>query len=283
MDNKKQVVILQHNGGRLANQLWLFIHVYGYCLDKKIKFEYPAFYEYAQYFPQIKLPKYCRVFQIISNTIHPHRLILYAIYVLLTRVFIIKSTDQILNAHHKTISLPPSSLKSNSKAINEILVLNRDSRLILLGWNFQNPIGIAKFHDEICSFLKPRNDILSRVDIFLKNLKSEFTHIVGVHIRQGDYKRFMNGIYYIDQNSISNQLDKFYSRYERNKLCFVICSDGEIDEELFEKHHYVLGIGDTISDLFLLAGCDEIIGSHSTFGSFAGYYGKIPYAIFNAN
>ena len=49
MRHNKKIIILWHNGGRLANQLWLYISVYAYALEKKYDLENHTFFEYSEY------------------------------------------------------------------------------------------------------------------------------------------------------------------------------------------------------------------------------------------
>src|SRR5574340_526990 len=47
---RKNIIILWHNGGELANQLWLFISVYAYALEEGCALENFSFFEYSRYF-----------------------------------------------------------------------------------------------------------------------------------------------------------------------------------------------------------------------------------------
>ena len=44
------VIILNHNSGQLANQLWDYISIYAYCLEKKFECRNYCFFEYSKYF-----------------------------------------------------------------------------------------------------------------------------------------------------------------------------------------------------------------------------------------
>jgi hypothetical protein len=44
------IVILDGKEGRLANQLWLYASVYGYCLEKKYACKNYSFFKYNKYF-----------------------------------------------------------------------------------------------------------------------------------------------------------------------------------------------------------------------------------------
>src|SRR3989344_2287792 len=43
--NPKRIIILDHNRGRLANQLWNFMSIYAYCLEKGYALENYSFFD----------------------------------------------------------------------------------------------------------------------------------------------------------------------------------------------------------------------------------------------
>ena len=46
---KKEVIIINHNGGQLANQLWNHISIQSYTLEKGYSFKNYCFFEYANF------------------------------------------------------------------------------------------------------------------------------------------------------------------------------------------------------------------------------------------
>jgi len=65
----------------------------------------------------------------------------------------------------------------------------------------------------------------------------------------------------------------------KEKTCFVITSDGPINADEFPGLNVTVSKNNAVTDLFLLASTDVIIGSNSTFGAFASYYGNIPFIV----
>jgi hypothetical protein len=61
-----------------------------------------------------------------------------------------------------------------------------------------------------------------------------------------------------------------------------LCSDEAIEQDKFVGLNFVLGPGSEITDLYMLAETDMIIGSNSTYGTWAAYYGQIPFYCFSA-
>ena len=58
-----------------------------------------------------------------------------------------------------------------------------------------------------------------------------------------------------------------------------MASDGPIEDGIFSGLNYIASKNNAVTDLFLLASTDTIIGSNSTFGAFASYYGNIPFIV----
>ncbi len=142
-------------------------------------------------------------------------------------------------------------------------------------------MGIEKYRNEVKKYLSPRIDIEEIVNGKIKELRGKYDSIVGVHVRQGDYQTWRGGAYFIEQKRVREIIDEYISvfKIDIKKTCFVIASDGQIDTEIFVSLNIFVSKENAVVDLFLLASSDTIIGSDSTFGAFASYYGNIPFFV----
>jgi len=293
---KKKVFIIDHNeGGRLANQLWPYISVYAYCLEKKYEIENFSFFQYAEYFQnktsniialfinkifyflkKITRPKYhgqlLRRYRVIYKTI---------IKLIFSFCKIRIEAPDLPNVKPRIIYLPPT--KNYDKRF-ELFEKDKSKILLLNGWLFRNPEGLKRYHCEIINYFKPKKDIAEKVDNFINNIRRNYKKIVGVHIRQGDYKnKFLNGRYYFNEKEVNVILNEYLklASEEKSKIFFIVCSDEDVDLKYFPD----LNIGKSIfknpvEDLYLLATTDLIIGSNNTFGTLASYFGNIPFIVF---
>jgi len=294
---KKTIVIFEHNaGGRLCNQLWNFISIYAYCLEKGYKCRNYSFFEEKKHnFHECSLANYYDFFNISSLNIliklllffhllknkFFRKLRLYAKYVKLIKIFYPKQI--IYSGNLKPFYLLPSK-NQDKKQLQQLKMIERSKykKIYLNGWLFRNPIGIKKFRTDIKEYFKPKNNIIKTVNNFISPLRNQFKHIVGVHIRQTDYKTYEKGRYLIQQEEVKEILEdylKFFNK-ENNEVLFIICSDGPINELIFAGLNIKSGLGKMMEDLFTLSSTDIIIGSNSTYGAFAAYYGNIPIAVF---
>ncbi len=289
MKNKK-IIVLNHNGGQLANQLWNYMSIYAYCLHKGFECRNYCFFEYGQYF---SIP--------VSNTFIDF--IFFRSFPIACRIFSFEIAKKIWRKAYKisaklikmahpisiiysrttrdslgTYLLPPSYASKK-----ELHVLEEgNSSIYFDGWLFRNPKGIIDYRSEIIEHLKPRAQIRKGVREIMSPLRHQFALVIGIHIRQGDYKEFKGGRFFIEQQRVRQILNEYIQQFKVNKetTCFVVCSNGEIDFSCFNGLNMVKSGKNFIEDLFILASCDLIIGSDSTFGSFASYYGNIPHIVF---
>lgn len=287
MSKQKQVIILRHNGGQLCNQLLLFTSIYAYCLEKNYKCINPSFYRYQKYFNFHPSDLFSRFFHLIGNLkFYKSHAILYAFYSKLTQLIPNIQKGLVVKENPKQIFYLPPSIDNNKehiRTLQQIESLN-NQRVYIDGWSFRNPIGLKKYRDQIIKAFQPKTEFIKKTKEFIEPLKKKY-FLIGVHIRQGDYKskKFMNGTWYFNEEEVKNILESYLKKKRRykQKVMFIICSDGQIDLNQFSDYNFKLGIGSMIEDLLTLSMCNVIIGSNSTYGSFAAYLGNIPFFIFD--
>ncbi len=287
---KKEAIILSHNGGQLANQLWNHLSIYAYCLDRGYVCKNYCFFEYASSF---SFPVGNALIDLLFFRTFPfgERLFGFAytkkiwrrLYRVVTIIQEMVRPRSLIRSRTTADSLGTYLLPPSALPTTELARLEASIRPILFdGWLFRNPAGIRSYRAELIAAFQPKREIQERVANFLRPLRASSAHIVGVHIRQGDYREFKQGRFFIDQKRVREILDEYLARFSLSKdgVCFVICTNGDVDVEAFSGLDVRrTGLG-SIEELFVLAACDLIIGSDSTFGSFASYYGNIPHIVF---
>lgn len=292
----KHLIILQHNSGRgghgrLANQLWNFMSIYAYALERGLDLENHSFFEYAHLFripmrnPVIRglffmpFPLFERLLGHTRATILARKI--YKLYVIAIRIVCRRLVLHSYNSPDIAgiFYLPPSE-----PVKEELLSLEQDGRVKTIyfdGWLFRNPAGIVKHRDEIVRYFKPKEETMDAITAFLAPIRTRYRHVIGVHIRQDDYKTFKGGRYFVEQHRIQQILDEYLreSGMDPAQTCFVITSNGPVETDLFSGLNIVVSDRSFIQDLFLLASCDAVVGSDSSFGNFAAYYGNIPHIV----
>lgn len=281
----KKAVILNTSGNELANQLWNYASIYAYALERGVTLENPSFFEYGNYFRMPAPNFFLKLFFFLPFADYMKRKRsfkrrlwrkLYLSYVKIITSVRRKSVLISGTGGNQPFYIPPT--QENKK----LVALEKSKDIIYFdGWLFRNPAGIKKYREEILDYFKPRPGIDDQIKMRIKKLRSKFKTVVGVHIRQGDYKTWRGGAYFIPQTRIREIMDEYLNTTGKNatETCFVITSDGAVDTSLFHGLHTHVSKEAAVYDLFLLSKTDAIIGSNSTFGAFASYYGNIPHIV----
>lgn len=285
--SKKKLIIIQHNGGELANQLWNFISIYAYSLEKKLELKNYSFFEYSQYF---NIPVSNKIIKKIffkpfeghtkrrdSKKTRFYRK-LYKIFVILVEFFNKKNIVDSSSKNNLPYYLPPST-EIKKEFID--LENNNTKNIYFKGWLFRNPTGIEKYRNEIIEYFKPKKDTVDLIDNMTEGIRSRYQKLIGVHIRQGDYKTFKDGKYFIDQIRTREIIEEYLNQNNLHigDVCFIITSDGEIDANIFDGLNFVTSSHNLVEDMYLLSSTDIIIGSNSSYGNIAAYFGNIPHFI----
>lgn len=284
---KKKIIIFKSAGNELANQLWNYASIYAYSLERGYKLENPAFFEYGMYFKISATGLFFRILFFLPFKNYTGRKTtlcrrvwrkLYTWYTKIMTSFINNHLLSYDNEDYKPYYLPPT--KESSGTLSKLE--SNTKNIYLDGWLFRNPIGLKKYREEIKKYFQPKKEIVSLIDLNIKKLRDDYQNIIGVHIRQGDYKIWRNGEYYIEQERVREILDEYLREtgIDKTKTCFAITSDGQINISLFDGLNIFVSKENMVHDLFFLAKTDIIIGTNSTFGAFASYYGNIPHIVF---
>lgn len=293
----KTALLLEHRG-RFANQLWNMIAVYAYCLERGHAFRDYAAIDYHRFFDLPPLPERTaetfmnawdvlaprldlRVFRkrVIRRGAGIVNMRLRAVPPALSRA---PKDAPLLSTFSSVFYLPPSE---GADPVHAAALAEAEQSaspvMCFRGWLFKNPTGIIKHRARIMAYLKPRAPIAERAAAFARSLRARCEHLVGVHIRQTDYATWLGGKLLVTPKDARIALDELLRRTGRDakKTLFVVCSDGRVDMSAFAGLDVVRGPGTEIDDFLALTACDVIVGSNSTFGGFASYYGDVPLVI----
>ena len=271
--------ITKTNNGRLANQLWAYAGIYALSRSLSASCSSLPFCMYQSYF-DIQTGTWW-IDRVVANLPTPLQNIIIRAY---DWYISKKHASTVIMDHNKEFFLPPTPATSTrERNLTQSLanVKTNNETLYFSGWLFRNPTGEVEYKQDVLKFFSPKQKYRDNIENFLSPLRQEGALVVGVHIRQGDYISWHGGTYYFSCDEVGRILKQFVDWYGTSDITFVLCSDGEIEETAFEGLSVVRGLGTEIEDLYTLASCDMIIGSNSTYGSWASYYGSIPFIQFS--
>lgn len=279
----KKIILLKDNGGRLANQLWNYASIFAYCLEKKYRCSNYAFFRYQHYFDIPPSNFFIKLFLLFHRT-HKNYKLSKILNIILYKCISIMSKKNIIRDFNLEFNLSPS-INGNIKQRQLLTMIDQQNTdFYFVGWLFRNSIGLKKYHKEIVRYFKPKDIYNSQVLKFAQSLRQKYKLVIGVHIRQGDYKTWQGGKFFFscaDVAPILHDFLKHQNQYSPDEIVFVICSDGMVEESFFSDFNIVCGPGTEVTDLYMLAQTDMIIGSNSTYGTWAAYYGQIPFFEFS--
>ncbi|MCM1139812.1 MAG: alpha-1,2-fucosyltransferase [Muribaculum sp.] len=120
-----------------------------------------------------------------------------------------------------------------------------------------------------------RKELKAPVDALLK--RDDNTIICGVHMRGGDYRKWLGGKYFFEQELYFKAMRRFLGFFQGRKVKFVMCSNEPLKEELFQNLDIInLPKATATQDIYLLQNCDYIIGTLSSFNAWASLLGNVP-------
>jgi len=145
------------------------------------------------------------------------------------------------------------------------------------GFHFSSGELAFKHRSQICDILRFRNSEVMPIENLIKEAKKRFDILLGVHIRQNDYKSFYDGKFYLTQDKYLHAVEHFKSLHLYSmRIGVLICSDDkEVLQKIQDKHPgYFYPKGTIAQDMYALSKCDYTIGpkatTMSTWASFIG-------------
>lgn len=263
------MIIAVSQEGQLCNRLFHFSHLISYAVNSGNRLWYPFFKEYAHHFPNLN-----------SKSLDDLQISIYSNQ--LTRSILPRLTS-ILSKHHQALFF-----LAYIKADHEIIELSsipqgvfKNKLLALDGWLFRD----TNYYLDNASLIRGLfqfSSVLQDAAIeFVKGIKKNSeTHLVGVHIRRGDYAQWESGRYYFDDEayiSFINQTSSLLGKCGK-RVKFIIFSNEFIasTSPLLKAANANTLQKSAIEDLCLMSKCDYLIGPPSSFSSWASFMGEVP-------
>ena len=148
----------------------------------------------------------------------------------------------------------------------------------LKGFHFSSSELAFKHRSQICDILRFRNSEVLPIENLINEAKMRYDLLLGVHIRQNDYKSFYDGKFYLTPDQYLHSVEHFKSLHlPSRRIGVVICSDSRESLQKIQKEHpdYLYPNGNIAQDIYALSMCNYIIGPKATtMSSWASYVGK---------
>jgi len=280
--------VIANKTGQLGNRLFLFSHFIACAIENNFTVVNPTFDEYASFFKTTSKDIFCRYPQ-SKSLLYKSKLARKLSFKLTQKLTNRLAKNKINNPYLRVIKLDNPNLELDfGKQIfcldnpSFVKTINPKQITFVHGWLFRDYSNLGKHADKVRKFFEPLDIFQNNVTKLVKKIRKESDILIGVHIRQEDYKNFLNGRYFYGIEDYMEIMKKIENLFFNKKIAFLICSNSKQSEKNFSGFHSFFGTGHLIEDLYSLAQCDYIIGPPSTYSMWASFYGKVPlYRIFD--
>jgi hypothetical protein len=154
---------------------------------------------------------------------------------------------------------------------------------LLRAWDVKCPQALEKHATQIRKRLAPNSETKKVIIDLLASIPPH-TLLVGVHIRRGDYAKWLGGLHYHSWEQYYEWLSQIHNILLRkgHKPSYLLCSDESPPSNIFSTLPVIVGQRSPMTDLYALASCKLVLGPPSSFGSWASFYGEVPRIVLNA-
>jgi hypothetical protein len=154
-------------------------------------------------------------------------------------------------------------------------------RVMLTGWRLRDWALFAKHQDPVREFLKPAPRFYDIANPFIAKLREKHHPLIGLLIRQTDYRKWEDGKFFMSTERYRSCLEKLRDRLGP-AAGFVLGADEPQPPNAFDGLPFYWATGaagqtghylETFAELSL---CDYVVSVPSTFSSWAAFFGRKP-------
>ena len=245
--------------GQLGNQLAAFAHLLAFAIEYKYTIVYPQsdyFAKHLQLFQEKENP-------FAFNKKYSNPKFLPGLIRLLKLLF--------LNRNVRLL---------NYLVINKKFVVEKDftvalqpNIIIVTNWLFRYYDGIKRHQELLRKKLSFTNTSVINAKDKWQSLQHAYTNhtFIGIHVRRGDYKDWLGGIYFYDDATYYKWMLQIAEQV-KNPV-YIVCSNENL--QFVNEAGLIISYskGSPLEDLYLLSKCRYIIGPPSTFSSWSAFAG----------
>jgi hypothetical protein len=257
----RHTVVVMQRVGRLGNQIGLLANLIALSLATGFRVCHPALENYADYFEGTAGNLFCCYPPSSRKRRSPHRTLLRS-----TMHNICRALDK---SGILRLVLPGRTFASDYRSLVDMTqpsfsAMVRGGRLTFLtkGWFFRYPqVQRENFLRELRSFFALAQPYASNVAQVVERARTGCDILIGVHIRQTDFKEHAGGRYYFTTADYARLMQHCERLFQPAKVGFLVVSDEPHNSSDFPSLHCAFGSGSDIEDMYCLGGCDYIVGS----------------------
>lgn len=269
---------------QLGNQLFCYAHIISNAIDNNKTLANPSFYDYAGYFKSTNEDLFGRFPAKVSffKPNESRRKFIYRIshkFYMSLKCGKLKKFSKLgftIVSSGSVTTLTEVSGQVNLDNIEFKKSLENKFLSIFDGPLFRDNTNIKKHRLVVRNYFRPIADIDIKVNKLLESVRQLGEVVIGVHVRRGDYRNFVDGHFFYAIDQYVEVMQSVKTLFPGKRVVFLICSDEELKLEDFKGCNVCFGLGEVVPDLYSLAECDYIIGPPSTFSGWASFYNQVP-------
>jgi hypothetical protein len=270
------MLLIAEKCGRLGNRLLQFSHLIAFCAEYGAVLHNPAFEDYAMDFfgsAGACVPTFPKRSGVIARFL-PRRGAFLAANIAGRLARRYRLNNALIATTTTLGDTPEFDVDPADPNVRQALM--GSTCVFVFGWRYRNDELFHKHQEVIRRYFRPIERIQRQIDTCLHNLREHVDVVVGVHIRQGDYRTYLSGQYYFPTSVYACYMRRWAEQLQPKRVGFVVCSDQTQDPDFFAGLCWTLGVGNPVADVYSLAACDYIIAVPSTFSRWASFYGRVP-------
>src|SRR5215831_1191659 len=225
---RRPTLVIAARCGRLANRLVLFANFAAFAEEHDYRLLNFTFHSYAHLFESTRRDVYCQ-YPPPSRPSLFDRLPGVASLIRGSRIFYhITRMAGVLNERWSLFGnriLTFREVHGSLTSLEDPQVAARfeNPRLIFLfGWTFRAPTLVQRHAARLRDYFRIRPEHEAACRQVLARLRQQADLVVGVHIRQGDYRRWRGGKYYFPVSKYHNWMRQMAEQFPGRKMAFLV-------------------------------------------------------------
>lgn len=153
---------------------------------------------------------------------------------------------------------------------------------VLSGYGFRNWDLFGRHQPKIRDFLLPARRFHEAASSFVRSVRHRYDVLVGVYIRQDDYRIWRDGEYFFETGAYVDRMKDVVNMFPSQVVGFIVASDEVQDEGDFRAFDFHMatgnkaGPGHYLENMVELSLCDLVMSPPSTFGAWAAFLRNKP-------
>ncbi len=277
-------IVYTHGGGRLGNQVLRFAHWMAWALEHagEVEVRNLAFWPYAEYFSTWRAHPGC-VFPVRPDRwdemARCRRLLPgWVQHRLDWRMQLLVHALGRRRSSWRTVSLNDAAGEEFDLGGTDLVKkMPGGTTITCAGWRFASWKLLARHQVAVRGFLQPARDVGVKIEGFIGALRKRHGFIIGMHMRQGDYREWHDGRFRFPTEQYLRWIRQALELHAGQNPAVVLVSDARV-EHVFASDLPIYRLPDPhlMNDWTALSLCDVIICPPSTFPATAAFVGGRP-------